>query len=131
MTISGHSQVAEMLAPFHGGHYSRQVIQLSLTISGHSHVAEMLAPFHGGHYSRQVHKAVLMCKCASFKWQCYEIFWQLFSIIELIWASDKHVKMVFLKNTFSRWLTLRGVRRLNFKKIQNWLTLHGVGFCAG
>ena len=44
MTISGHSQVAEMLAPFHGGHYCRQVIQLSLTISGHSQVAEMLTP---------------------------------------------------------------------------------------
>ena len=37
------------------------------------------------------------------KWQCHEIFYHLFiSFIQPIWAPDKQVKMVFLKNSLSQ-----------------------------
>ena len=57
-----------------------------------------------------VYTYVLYCTVATalcfkklvFNWQCHEILWQFCSCIESIWASDKQVKMVYLKDMFSR-----------------------------
>ena len=47
-------------------------------------------------------KPFLSEKHTALKGQCHETFWHFFSCIEPIWAPAKQVKMIFLKNSFSR-----------------------------
>ena len=51
----------------------------------------------------QLHQVFLSLQVFASKWQCHKIFWGIFfiSLIQPIWATDKQVKMVPLKNSFS------------------------------